>query len=332
MVAVLCAIALLSPVAVAQQAQGPQDVAIPVPAPMVWMSQGDGPVAVSTDGTFTFVSAEMSIDGKTVKGAPFSAQIMNEHIQMLADGNRIVRRDTGAIYRDSEGRTRREQQFAAVGPFAASKEPAHTIVINDPVAGVSYFLNSSDRTAQRVNRMVRERARGPAAVAVGPMMKKRMPEGETNVVVAESGKVTHERVTIVDTEVHERHASTKVHATPHQPAWEGKTESLGKQMVEGVEAEGTRRTRTIPAGEFGNEQPILIVNEQWYSPHLQTVVLSKRSDPRFGETTHRLVNIQLGEPPAAMLQVPSDYTIQEKGPRRIEMRRPRVADKKQEEN
>jgi hypothetical protein len=90
-----------------------------------------------------------------------------------------------------------------------------------------------------------------------------------------------------------------------------KTESLGKQMVEGVEAEGTRTTTTIPAGEIGNEQPINIVWEKWYSPELQTVVMSKHSDPLVGETTYRLTNINRGEPAHSLFEVPGDYTIKE---------------------
>jgi hypothetical protein len=95
-----------------------------------------------------------------------------------------------------------------------------------------------------------------------------------------------------------------------------KTESLGKQTIEGVECEGTRSTTIIAAGEIGNELPIEIVFERWYSPELQTVVMSKQSDPRFGENTYHLTNINRSEPPHTLFEVPADYTIQEAGPRR----------------
>ena len=87
--------------------------------------------------------------------------------------------------------------------------------------------------------------------------------------------------------------------------------SLGTQVIEGVEATGTQTVVTIPAGEIGNEQPIKIVSEQWYSPALQVVVLSKRSDPRSGEMIYRLTQLDRSEPAAAMFQVPSDYTIKD---------------------
>jgi hypothetical protein len=88
-------------------------------------------------------------------------------------------------------------------------------------------------------------------------------------------------------------------------------ESLGKQIIEGVEAEGTRTTITIPAGEIGNERPIEIVSERWYSPELQTVVMTRHSDPRFGESSYKLTNISRTEPDRSLFEVPGGYTVKE---------------------
>src|SRR6266446_2835832 len=93
-----------------------------------------------------------------------------------------------------------------------------------------------------------------------------------------------------------------------------KKESLGTQMINGVNAEGTRITHTIPAGQIGNDKPIQIVFERWYSPDLQVVVKSTRSDPRFGTTTYALNNVQRAEPAATLFTVPADYTVKEGGP------------------
>jgi hypothetical protein len=90
-----------------------------------------------------------------------------------------------------------------------------------------------------------------------------------------------------------------------------KTESLGAQTIEGVTAEGTRRTLTIPAGEIGNTMPIECVEETWYSPELQITVMSKFRDPRTGETTYRLTNLSRSEPDRSLFEVPADYTFQE---------------------
>lgn len=88
-------------------------------------------------------------------------------------------------------------------------------------------------------------------------------------------------------------------------------EQLGKQNIEGVEAEGTRTTITIPAGEIGNERSLEIVSERWYSPELQLDVMTRHSDPRSGETIYRLTNIDRSEPAKSLFEVPADYTIKE---------------------
>jgi len=93
------------------------------------------------------------------------------------------------------------------------------------------------------------------------------------------------------------------------------TTSLGTQTIGGVTAEGTRYTRTIPAGQIGNAKPIVIVTERWYSADLQMVVMTKRSDPRSGETTFQMTIIARTEPAASLFQVPTDYTLAKATPR-----------------
>jgi hypothetical protein len=86
-----------------------------------------------------------------------------------------------------------------------------------------------------------------------------------------------------------------------------KKESLGKQTIEGIVTEGTRTTIELPAGQIGNDKPIFVVTERWFSPELQMVILSKHTDPFIGEVTFRLVNIKLGEPSSELFKVPNDY-------------------------
>src|SRR6266481_10111424 len=102
--------------------------------PVLTMQGPDG-----AGNTFTFVNSEFSFD-RLVKGAPHSAQAITEMTQMLSDGNRIVNTTSAAVYRDGEGRTRREQTLKAIGGFSAAGESFKTISINDPVAGVAYVL------------------------------------------------------------------------------------------------------------------------------------------------------------------------------------------------
>ena len=278
-----------------------------------------GPEGTPPPGdTFVFVASEMNFDGKLVKGAPYSAEAVTETTQTLGDGNRIVNRSTASVYRDSDGRTRREQTLKAIGPFAG--EAPQTIFINDPVAGVNYTLDSRTHVARKMTPMRFEfkfappSGEGPDGPPNGPT-----PGGLGARRPVERGDIIFERATPPppngegDVIMTPRASSAPLaigtmewHGAREQNA---KAESLGKQNIEGVEAEGTRTTITIPAGEIGNERDIQIVSERWYSSELQTVVMTRHSDPRFGETVYKLTNINRSEPALTLFQVPSDYTV-----------------------
>jgi hypothetical protein len=269
------------------------------------------------DDTVVFISSEMSFDGKVVKGAPYSAQAITESTRTLADGNRIRRETSASVYRDGEGRTRRDQELGAVGMFAMAGDPRKTVFINDPVAGVNYVLDPRTRTARKMPPL-RVMASPDAPAAPGAPAPKVQVRVEEDVFTAPA-PAPH--VAVEGPAMHDFHVIGA-------PADKGATESLGKQTIEGVLAEGTRTVMTIPAGKIGNEQPIQIVWEKWYSPELQTVVLSKHSDPLVGETTYRLTNIVKGEPARTLFEVPSDYTVKEgPGPVRV-IRRKKAGDEK----
>lgn len=93
------------------------------------------------------------------------------------------------------------------------------------------------------------------------------------------------------------------------------TTELGTQTINGVTAQGTRMTRTIPAGQIGNAKPIVITTERWYSSELQAYVMIKRTDPMMGDVVYQLTNIQRAEPEASLFQVPGDYTVNQRNPR-----------------
>jgi hypothetical protein len=93
-----------------------------------------------------------------------------------------------------------------------------------------------------------------------------------------------------------------------------KTEGIGSRVIAGVRADGTRTTTTLPIGAVGNDRPIEIVNERWFSPELQVVVQTRRVDPRVGETVYELVNITREEPPKHLFEVPADYLIEDQRP------------------
>jgi hypothetical protein len=79
--------------------------------------------------------------------------------------------------------------------------------------------------------------------------------------------------------------------------------------MEGVNAEGSRTTSTIEAGAVGNDRPIQVVSERWYSLDLQTAVMTRINDPRTGEEILRLSNIHRSEPGAYLFQVPAGYRM-----------------------
>lgn len=234
-----------------------------------------------------------------VKGAPYSATINNESIQTLADGNRIVQTNTGMVSRDSQGRTRQDAALPTIGNLSAASAP-HLVFIQDPVAGTSYTLNLTDKTA----------------------WKNPMPPAGTGGEAVGSGTFfiqTGNGVPLLPPPLAPTIALSKHLATDEPP--EANTEPLGSQTMEGVVVNGVRTTRTIPASQIGNDRPINIVTEVWTSSDLRTIVSSKRNDPRMGEQTFRLTNIVRAEPDPSLFTVPADFKIIDGGPKTIIYRR-----------
>ncbi len=213
--------------------------------------------------------------GTPVVGAPYSATISNELVQTLADGNRIIESSTGTTARDSQGRTRRDAVLPAIGNLGAANAP-RLVFIQDPVAQTSYTLDLTDKTHEE-KFFVQMRAPGNDPLPPpGIAMQK-----------------------------------TVIEADEHSPA---ATEDLGSQTMEGVLVNGVRTTHTIPAGQVGNDRPIIIVTEVWTSPELKAIVYSKRTDPRMGEQTFQLKSIVRSEPDPSLFTVPADFKVVD-GPR-----------------
>jgi hypothetical protein len=230
------------------------------------------------ENVFKVVGAKVGFEMKLVKGAPYSATAEAETIQTLADGNRIRNKTRTLVYRDGEGRTRRE---------SVGKEQSlpTEVFISDPATGVNYSLDTQRRVAVKSQVNLQELELDKMKLLYDLEMKRQTLESGQVAALKEKGSSRKKR----------------------QP----NTESLGQQLIEGMLCEGRRATFTIPAGEAGNELPIAIVNEQWYSPELQVYVLSKQSDPRTGETIYRLTNINRSEPDRALFEVPADYTLRD---------------------
>lgn len=314
----LCASAVAT-VAFAQQPQAANQRAIEIVQQRIFQGPEGAPMPPPPPGAdFVWIATE-NFSGKTVKGAPYSAEAVTESVQTLADGNRIVNKFTSQVYRDGEGRTRREQTLKALGPVGTGEEPLQTIFINDPVAGVSYSLDTRSHTAHK-SMPFRFQVMTKSGAGEGNTFEFKSAQGAgaaSNVIVTtqaapgQPGTRVPPPPGVVDHfDIRTEGAAGFAIRTRPAPGNEVK-EQLGKQMIEGVEAEGTRTTVTIPAGEIGNERPIEIVSERWYSPELQLVVMTRHSDPRSGETTYKLSNINRTEPAKSLFEVPPGFNVKE---------------------
>jgi hypothetical protein len=219
----------------------------------------------------------VNVESEIVKGAPYSAEVVNESVQILSDGNRIVHRDTSRVYRDSEGRTRRE----------VDRPVRVEISISDPVSGHFYTLDPDARTARESPAL--PRVFGGSVNRTGELNALNvLINGQLQSFVVRGGNGGSIAGGATDQTVEEK---------------------LTPKTIEGLRVEGVRKTMTIPVGAIGNERPIVVTSDQWTSPDLKVVVLSESNDPRTGTSTYKLVNVKRGDPSASLFQVPSDYTV-----------------------
>jgi hypothetical protein len=312
-------------------AQAPPAPPVPAPPPdTLFFVQNVAPLPVF-GAQIDIIRSEGGVPGPVVKDKPYSARSITESTQMLADGNRITQRNEAVFHRDGDGRTRREQTLRAVGAWQAG-DPVTMINIHDPVAGKAYVLDPAARTAREIRPF-------QVALAHAPDQRQGVGAGSTAVFSAAvpvpapapspvviGGSVSgvavasEQALTVIrrneggreDVQVFESRAGAPVAVFP--PGTTGMyeaAEDLGEQVLEGLLVKGTRMTDTIPAGTIGNERPIDIVTERWYSEDIDAMVLQRFSDPRVGETVYRLVNVVRGEPSPDLFQVPQGYEIQQ---------------------
>jgi len=232
----------------------------------------------------TATMREGAVMAQPVTGAPFSGTEVNETNQTLADGTKIHRENSTQVYRDGAGRTRRDT--------------GNTSTIMDPVAKVRYSINHDRKTATAMPMtLVTKVVPGTVTLKMGQPVADGGGVGwavtrdfqNDNTVIVRDGK----------------DQAVTMKAAERQP----NSEELGTQTMEGVVAQGSRTTRTIPIGDFGNDRPINITSERWFSPQLQTVMMTKQNDPRTGENMFRLTNVKLGEPDPALFSVPAGYQL-----------------------
>ena len=219
--------------------------------------------------------------GSPVKGAPYSATIILKAVRRLADGNQVVQTSTGAIARDSQGRTRQELPL----PLNSPNLP-HVVIIEDPMAHTSYALNLADKTAQKMS----------DAESIPGADKRTFAFS-----VMHMGGVASDS--------NQKLSSGFVVQGASEASSPESIENLGTETMEEVTVTGVRTTRTIPSGQIGNAEPITIVTEVWSSPDLKTTVHSKRDDPLMGEVTFQLINISRVEPDPSLFIPPPGFKV-----------------------
>ena len=205
-----------------------------------------------------FVAAELRFGDKLVTGQPFSAETIIEDTRRLYDGTTVTKKIKGAFYRDSAGRTRREQPFEMVGGFNIvndKNKPQTLVFINDFAQKTQYFFDLDNKIARKIG-------------------------------IGQNGPPRDD---------------------PQDP--DAKSDSLGTKTIEGISVEGTRITFELPVGQIGNDKPIQVVTENWYSPELQLIVMSRHLDPLSGEHIFRLTNIRRAEPSASLFAVPAGFEV-----------------------
>ena len=227
----------------------------------------------------------LAFERKRVKREPLSATLL---IEETPEGSSETRTTTSLIYRDAEGRTRRDQMRAN------SANTVETTTITDPVAGFAYELKHSDSTARRMrlSPQTDEKTRDAMAAMRNSIAAKERAGSYQILPVPADGSPKELRpkgVSIV--------------------SGGSKSEALGEKDIEGVATEGTRTIVTIPARTMGNERAMDIVTERWYSSNLNTVVLMERLDPRFGRSVLRLTGLLRTEPAVSLFSVPGKYKI-----------------------
>lgn len=267
---------------------------------------------------------------KLVKNSPFSAEAVSESVQTLADGNRIVRSSTSKLYRNSEGRFRREMSGGMGGGLGSLYTVGSGVTILDPVGGFRYMIDPELRTTRQIT--IAPRSELKLITGIDEKMKSEL---KAAAVAQQELATTHQAQNHALAEKIRAEVRATVTAAPaiavtaatapmmvesfgglggfttigSKSKWETRTEELGTQNIEGVDADGTRTITTIPAGAIGNERPIEITYEKWYSRELQMVVMSKHNDPRYGEQTYRLTNINRSEPDPSLFSPPNGYRL-----------------------
>jgi hypothetical protein len=331
-----------APVAVAQapgSAASNSDDSIPP----ITVQIAPPPISISS----SMIGVAGPLGAQSAAGKPIAAEFVTEHHQSFTDGNRISRSTASVIYRDALGRIRRESQLSVPG-LPAGIASATFITIVDHGLGCGWVLDPQEMVAHRYelngagpSYVARVSAQGSGSGLLAPDSKA-AAEGAANAAPANAADSSRwrphdfapHRVRPLQDSAAAPGAMSSSSASsqlgsgfqPEETGFAGapamridqpflaapnpvRTENLGEEIILGFRVHGTRVITTLPAGEIGNDRPIDIVSEQWFSPDLELVMRSMHRDPWGGEFTTTVTKVSRGEQPAALFAVPAQYKI-----------------------
>lgn len=301
------------------------------------------PPPISISSAMLGVSSPLGAQPAT--GKPMFAEFVTEHHQSFTDGNHISRATNSSIYRDAQGRIRRESQLSLPG-LPAGVAAATFITIVDRQLGYGFVLDPQEMVAHRYNLngpspsyIARLNAQGSGSPLISPDPKPSAASTVSPAAPAASATSSESHWKLHG--FYSRHRSATDAATPagsaaanqfnsgfmaedagfasaptmriDQPFLAApnpvRTENLGEQIILGFRTRGTRVITTLPAGQIGNDRPIDIISEQWFSPDLELVMRSLHRDPWAGEFTTTVTHVSRGDQPATLFEIPERYKV-----------------------
>jgi hypothetical protein len=94
-----------------------------------------------------------------------------------------------------------------------------------------------------------------------------------------------------------------------RPSTNVQLEDLGTQTIEGFYVHGYRRTNTYDAQSTGTGRSIVVTDEYWYAEDIRLNLLEKHNDPRKGDFTTTVTQVNRTEPAAELFVVPAGFKI-----------------------
>lgn len=217
--------------------------------------------------------------------APFSAEAVTTVNLTFPDGRRLAQRTTARYYRDGNGRVRVEHVMEGL---PAARSPAERgirlVIAPNPCEPHAWAVDPVTRTAYRFF------PSWLSAMTVGASSYLPIPldgGGQFLHIARADGVVDRE--------------------TNVPPGTLVDDEPLGMRRISGLDVVGRRVTMTTATGQIGNDAPVVVRDEGWYSPDLHLVVAVDYSDSRYGTVRYRLTNLHREDPPSGLFVLPDGY-------------------------